>query len=204
MKKALAIIICLALIFSFAACGKNAQPEETAPASSEAESESVPASQENETLPSSAAEDNYTLGTLVTINAETPFAISGLRLDGNRSATENNGKPYATEGIRSGFYLDERISFYIDTAYSNPDSEDAKVLCLPHRPFENYENIPFDELVEEAAFCETFTGQESEEVSCFDPYVFGEEFGEGDYDVLFTYKGEIVYYIVINLTPEII
>ena len=200
MKILLAIIICLALVFSFAACGKKAQPEETVPAS-EAESESAPA-QGDETLPSSAAGDNYTLGTLVTVNGETPFVINGLRLDGNRSAGENNGRPYATEGIRSGFFLDERISFYIDTPYSNPDSEDAKVLCLPHRSFDKYENIPFDELAEEAAFCETFTGQESEEISCFDPYVFSEEFGEGDYDILFTYQDKIVYYIVINLTPE--
>jgi len=201
MKKAFAIIICLALIFSLAACGGKVQPEETEPASSEAE---ITAASETETvtLPSSAAEDNYTLGTLVTVNGETPFVINGLRLDGNRSAGENNGRPYATEGIRSGFFLDERISFYIDTPYSNPDSEDAKVLCLPHRSFNKYENIPFDELAEEAAFCETFTGQESEEISCFDPYVFSEEFGEGDYDVLFTYQGGIVYYIVINLTPE--
>ncbi len=203
MKKAFAIILCLAFVFSFAACGEKVQPEETAPASSEAESESVPASQESETLPTYSVEDNYTLGTLVTVNGETPFVINGLRLDGNRSATENNGKPYATEGIRSGFFLDERIGFYIDTPYSNPDSEDAKVLCLPHRPFDNYKNIPFDELAEEAAFCETFTGQEEPDFPCFDPYVFSEEFGEGDYDVLFTYQGEIVYYIVINLTPEI-
>ena len=54
-----------------------------------------------------------------------------------------------------------------------------------------------------AAVLGVFSGQESEETSCFDPYVFSEEFGEGDYDVLFTYQGEIAYYLVINLTPEL-
>ena len=202
MKKISAVIVCLTLMFSFAACGKETQPAETQPAPSETQSAAVP-EVTGETLPPATSEDYFILGTLVTVNGETPFVINGLRLDGNRSASENNGRPYAVQDIRSGFFLDERIAFYIDTPYSNPDSEDAKVLCLPHRPAEKYEGVSFEELAENAAFCETFTGQESDEYSCFDPYVFSEDFGEGYYDVLFTYRGEIVYLLVIYLTPEI-
>ena len=197
MKKALAILLSCILAISFAACSKKESSEST-----DVQTESTQQISNSETTAQPSNDDNYTLGSLVTVNGETPFILNGLRLDGNRSASENNGKDYATEGIRSGFFLDERIAFYLDTDYSNEDSEDVKVICVPHRPFAEYEELNYEELTEQAAFIETFYGQEDTDISCFDPYVFSEDFGDGDYDVLFTYQGDIAYYTVINLTPE--
>ena len=204
MKKTVIILLCLVLVSSFASCGKKA---ETAPVNSEPENiVSEPASETvtEQISQQTATEDNYTLGTLVTVNGDTEFVLKGLRLDGNRSAGENNGKDFATEGIRSGFWLDERISFYLDTDYSDADSEDVKVICLPHRAFTEYEKTSFEDITENAAFVETFYGMEEPDYACFDPYVFSEDFTEGDYDILFTFKGEIAYYVVINLTSETI
>lgn len=200
MRKILAVSVCLALLFALASCVSNtdeAATTTTAPVITESASP-VP----EETVTGTAAEDNYTLGTLVTVNGETDFVLRGLRLDGNRSDSELNGKDFATEDIRAGFWLDERIEFYLDTDYNNPDSEDVKVICLPHHVFSEYEKMSFDEICEQAAFIETFTAQEDAEYSCFDPYVLSDDFSQGDYDILFTYKTEIVYYTVINLTPE--
>ena len=199
MKRFTALLICAVLVFLFAACSKTG-------GESVSNDDTTSAAQQEVTATSQAIEnaesvDNYTLGTLVTVNGDTDFKLKGLRLDGNRSTAENNGKDFATEGIRSGFFLDERISFYLDTDYNNPDSEDVKIICLPHRAFEEYKKMTFDEMTEKAAFVETFTVQEAD-TACFDPYVFSEDFGEGDYDVLFTFKGEIVYYLIINLTSE--
>ncbi len=206
MKKVLSLLLCTLFVLSFAACSKNKTENATTQETDTpiAQKTDAPATQQAETAVGTSnpnTVDNYTLGALVTINGETEFKLNGLRLDGNRSAPENNGKDTATTGIRSGFFLDERIEFYLDTDYRKPDSEDVKVLCVKHRPYSEYSDISFDSLLEEAAFTETFTEQPAD-ASCFDPYVFSENFGEGNYDVLFTYKGEIVYYIVIQLTPE--
>ena len=201
MKKGLALLLCAVLVCALAACSKAATEKETVPAG---ETETAQAQTETTevTTQATASVDNYTLGTLVTVNGNTPFKLNGLRLDGNRSATENNGKDFATENIRAGFWLDERIAFYLDTDYNNPDSEDVKVVCVPHRDITEYAEMTFDAILEEAAFVETFTGQENPEEPCFDPFVFGEDFEEGDYDLLFTYQGNIAYYMVINLTSE--
>lgn len=199
MKRIIAAFICFAFLFVLASCGsKTDEPATDTTAPEITENNSF----QYETVTGVYAEDNYTLGTLVTVNGETDFVLRGLRLDGNRSAGELNGKDFATEGIRSGFWLDERIEFYLDTDYNNPDSEDVKVICLPHHVFSEYEGMSFDEISEQAAFIETFTAQEPD-TACFEPYVFGEEYLQGDYDILFTYKTEIVYYTVINLTQEV-
>jgi len=198
MKRWIVLLLCAAFLATFAACAKTQGGSETETTdggntTQEATSEAVSQSPEST--------DNYTLGTLVTVNGNTPFKLNGLRLDGNRSASENNGKEFATQGIRAGFFLDERIAFYLDTDYRAPESEDVKVVCVPHRDFAEYEKMSFDAIAEKAAFTEIFTEQPAD-ASCFDPYVSSEDFKEGDFDVLFTYQGEIVYYIVINLTPE--
>ena len=78
------------------------------------------------------------------------------------------------------------------------------MVCVPHRNITEYAEMTFDAITEEAAFVETFTGQEDPEWPCFEPYVQPNDFEEGDYDVLFTYQGKITYYLVINLTPEIV
>ncbi len=199
MKKFLALLLSLALVLCiFAACGKSSEEEPVTTTKAAAQNTGEP---ESESVSQNTTVENYTLGKLVAVKDDTDFVLKGLRLNGNRSYA-NNDKDYATEDIRSGFYIQERIEFFLDTTYSNPDSEDVKVVCLPHRDFAEYEKMSFDEIAEKAAFVEIFTGMEDADSACFEPYV-SSDFEPGDYDVLFTYKGEITYYIVINFTPEI-
>ena len=62
--------------------------------------------------------DTMALGKLYFVNVEEDKqpVMTGLTLFGNRCGTEAfNHKPYATEGIRSVFELDEWIEFYPET-----------------------------------------------------------------------------------------
>lgn len=207
MKKLIAFLLAATLVFSFSACGgKNEEPSPVPVESVQPNQEEhtvEPETVEEVTVSESVGnetEDIYVTGVLVKTADEPEFVLSGLRLDGNRSNQDENGKDFAKAGIRNEFFLDERIEFYLDTDYIS-ETDDVKVVCLPHHPFDEYADMSFDEITEGAAFVETFYVQEPD-VECFNPYVFSENFTEGDYDILFTYKGEIVYYTVITLTSE--
>lgn len=208
MKKLIAFLLTATLVFSLSACGGKKEEPATAPVESvqpneeehTVEPETVQPTEGVSESVGNESEDIYVTGVLVKTADEPEFVLSGLRLDGNRSNPEENGKDFAKAGIRNEFFLDERIEFYLDTDYIS-ETDDVKVVCLPHHPFDEYTDMSFDEIAEGAAFIETFYGQ-VDDTSCFDPYVFSEDFSEGDYDVLFTYKGKIVYYTIITLTPE--
>ena len=109
-----------------------------------------------------------------------------------------NGEKIPDEILKA--FTDENI---IKQAF-NVNFERVCLICLPHRAFTEYEKTSFEDITENAAFVETFYGMEEPDYACFDPYVFSEDFTEGDYDILFTFKGEIAYYVVINLTSETI
>jgi hypothetical protein len=148
-----------------------------------------------------AAEDSFVLGKLVTVNDGTPFRIDGLRLDGNLTDEEKNGRLPDTYGIRSNFVLNEKISFFIDTDYRNDDAEDVKTLCLKHRAFSRYRGMSAKELKEESAFIERFRAAD-EDMPNFRASVSDKKFDSGDYDIIFTYKGSIVYYVVVHIADK--
>ena len=111
---------------------------------------------------------------------------------------------YKKEGINSSFYLNEHIEMYLDTKY-NGSASNVKVLITPHKTVEELEKMSISELTtlaeEKGAVLDYQTPDEENYKYIGDPYVNG-DYPEGKYDILFTYKGKLAYFININLTKE--
>ena len=167
-------------------------------------------------------EYNYIDGKLTQIVDEegnpkqTDFVIDGIILVGNRHEyrPENSTEEiidylvkqgYNKEGLNKDFYLGEWIEFYIDTKYSKP-VDDVKIIVAPHKTVEELEKLSLAKLEELATENGGFvldykTPEESEHKLVGSGYVH-QDYKEGKYDILFTYKGKLAYFININLTKE--
>ena len=147
---------------------------------------------------------------------QTDFVIDGIILVGNRHEylPENSTEEiidylvkqgYNKEGLNKDFYLGEWIEFYIDTKYSKP-VDDVKIIVTPHKTVEELEKLSLAKLEELATENGGFvldykTPEESEHKLVGSGYVH-QDYKEGKYDILFTYKGKLAYFININLTKE--
>ena len=178
----------------------------------------------NGTTPSNDKyEYNYFDGKLTQIVDEegnpkqTNFVIDGIILVGNRHSyegipAEDEGvidalvkKGYNKDGINTSFYLNEYIQFYIDTKYSG-SANDVKILVTPHKTVEELEKMSLTKLEELATenggfVLEYKTPDENEHKYVGEGYV-NMDYPEGKYDILFTYKGKLAYFINVNLTKE--
>lgn len=168
-------------------------------------------------------EYNYRDGVLTQIVDEkgnpkqTDFIINGIILIGNRhsyaglspSSSETidvlASEGYKKEGINSSFYLNEYIEFYIDTDYSGPTS-DIKVLITPHKTVEELEKMSISKLeklaLENGGAVMEYTNPDRDNYNYIGEVYVDMNYPEGKYDILFTYKGEIAYFININETKE--
>ena len=146
---------------------------------------------------------------------QTEFVIDGIILIGNRHGyydtddTEtilNNfvKQGYKKEGINSSFYQNEHIEMYLDTKY-NGSTSNVKVLITPHKTVEELEKMSISELTtlaeEKGAVLDYQTPDEENSKYIGDPYV-NADYPEGKYDILFTYKGKLAYFINVNLAKE--
>ena len=143
------------------------------------------------------------------------FIINGLILIGNRHSYEvSNGeetiesfvkKGYQTKGINSSFYLNEYIEFYIDTDYSGSTS-DVKIITVPHKSVEEYEKMSLSKLedfsLENGGFVLEYKEPDKDNYKYVDNGYVNIDNKEGKYDILFTYKGKLAYYLPITLTKE--
>ena len=148
---------------------------------------------------------------------QTDFVLDGIILVGNRHSyegvdPESEGfmnklvaKGYKKEDIYSDFYLNEWIEFYIDTKYSKAAS-DVKVLVTPHKTVEELEKMSYSNLEELATdnggFVLDFNTPDAQNYMYFGEGYVNMDYPEGKYDILFTYKGKLAYFININLTKE--
>ena len=215
MKKNLLIgVLALVMCFTLVGCGKtesnnNIQDNSNA---------------NNGTASSNGKyEYNYFDGKLTQIVDEegnpkqADFVIDGIILVGNRHSYEGiqaDGegvidafvkKGYNKDGINTSFYLNEYIDFYIDTKYSKP-VDDVKILVVPHKTVEELEKMSYSKLVELANdnggfVLEYKTPEENNYKYVGNGYVH-QDYPEGKYDILFTYKGKLAYFINVNLTKE--
>ncbi|MBQ6817493.1 MAG: hypothetical protein IJO27_03585 [Bacilli bacterium] len=166
-------------------------------------------------------EYTYKDGTLTQIVDEegnpkqTDFVIDGIILIGNRHGyydTDDTDtilnhfvkQGYKKEGINSSFYQNEHIEMYLDTKY-NGSTSNVKVLITPHKTVEELEKMSISELTtlaeEKGAVLDYQTPDEENSKYIGDPYV-NADYPEGKYDILFTYKGKLAYFINVNLTKE--
>ena len=168
-------------------------------------------------------EYNYRDGVLTQIVDEegnpkqTDFVIDGIILVGNRHSyegvdPESEGfmnklvaKGYKKEDIYSDFYLNEWIEFYIDTKFSGAES-DVKILITPHKTVEELEKMSLSKLEELAndngGYVIDYKTPEADNYKYVGNGYVNMDYPEGKYDILFTYKGKLAYFININLTKE--
>ena len=148
---------------------------------------------------------------------QTDFVIDGIILVGNRHSyegvdPESEGfmnklvaKGYKKEDIYSDFYLNEWIEFYIDTKYSGAES-DVKILITPHKIVEELEKMSLSKLEELAndngGYVIDYKTPEADNYKYVGNGYVNMDYPEGKYDILFTYKGKLAYFINVNLTKE--
>ncbi len=140
------------------------------------------------------------------------FVINGVILIGNRHGLEGDidivdeatERGYRTEDITSSFYLNEYIAFYVAADYEGAES-DVKILATPHKTVEEYDEMTYSqilELAEEKGFVMDYQKPEQDNYYYIGENYVSIDYPEGKYDLLFMYKGNIAYYICIDLTLE--
>jgi len=139
--------------------------------------------------------------------AVTDFEIKGLIVVGNQTegagfdAQKSGG--YKTSGLKADFMLNEHITLHAEGITGN--TEDLKIICLPHREMADYILKSADELTQiaetEGAYVNASGPDAERDNEIVDFYVGPiEERKAGSYDILFVYKGKLAYYLPIELS----
>ena len=139
------------------------------------------------------AEDSMELGKLYFMNlkeGEQPI-MTGLSLFGNRcGSVDFNKKPYAAEGIRSVFELDEWIEFYPKTNAKTG----VKVMVFKHKSDQSFysKNALNDETPGYILEIDLNKDPDAEETSHWGSfYLHPEEVEPGYYDFVFIYGNKV-------------
>lgn len=140
----------------------------------------------------SQAKDTMVLGKLYFVNlkeGEQPV-MTALRLYGDRCGSgEFNNKPYAAEGIRSVFELNEWIEFHPQAAAGSG----IKVMVFAHKADQAFylENPLNDETPGYVLECDLNKDPEEENNHWGSFYLHPEEVDPGWYDFVFLYKDKV-------------
>ena len=138
-------------------------------------------------------QDTTVLGKLYFVNlkeGEKPV-MTGLSLSGNRCGNEAfNSKPFAAEGIRSVFELDEWIEFHPKASVGGG----IKVMVFKHKADQSlYLKKPLNDktpgYVQEHDLNKDPEAEETQHWGSF--YLHPEEVAPGYYDFVFLYKGKV-------------
>ena len=141
----------------------------------------------------SEIQDTMVLGKLYFVGqkeGEQPI-MTALSLFGNRCGSESfNNKPYATEGIRSVFELDEWIEFHPKAQAESG----IKVMVFAHKADQGfYQKNALNEktpgYVQECGLNKDPEGEETSHWGSF--YLHPEEVVPGYYDFVFVYKNKV-------------
>ena len=139
------------------------------------------------------AQDEMVLGKLNFVNlkeGKQPL-MKALSLAGNRcGSVDFNNKPYATEGIRSVFELDEWIEFHPQTIAVTG----IKVMVFKHSADQGFylKNALNDETPGFVLECELNKDPDADETSHWGSfYLHPEEFNPGYYDFVFVYDNKV-------------
>lgn len=138
-------------------------------------------------------ENSMELGKLYFVNLKEgeQSIMTGLRLFGNRCGSDDfNKKPYAVEGIRSVFELDEWIEFYPQTNAKTG----IKVMVFKHKADQGFylKNILNDETPDYIQELDIKIEPDAEETSAWGSfYLHPEEVEPGYYDFVFIYDNKV-------------
>ena len=139
------------------------------------------------------AENSVELGKLYFVNLKEgeQSIMTGLRLFGNRCGSDDfNKKPYAVEGIRSVFELDEWIEFYPQTNAKTG----IKVMVFKHKDDQGFylKNTLNDETPDYIQELDIKIEPDAEETSNWGSfYLHPEEVEPGYYDFVFIYDNKV-------------
>lgn len=149
-------------------------------------------------------QDSTVLGKLYFVNlkeGEKPV-MTGLSLFGNRCGTEDfNNKPYATEGIRSVFELNEWIEFH---PQSNATTG-IKVMVFKHKADQGFylKNALNDKTPGYVQECELNKDPDAEATYHWGSfYLHPEEVSSGFYDFVFLYNNKVIATMPTRFYPE--
>ena len=158
-----------------------------------------------------------TVGTVLADDGQTPlvpdFSIPGMILRGNRqdetNATDLAGA-YRLTGLKSDYYFNEWIEFYIDPAGQPPLPTAWKVACLPHREMDEYKALSGAQIEELANASYGFVIDMGNQPQSIDEtsgkayfgngYVNADANLPGIWDLLFLKDGRPAQYMTINLS----
>ena len=232
MKKKVILIICLILVlaiglFIVTGCGnkteENKVTKNTQTTQKNEDASNTIGNNANNTTTSNNKKYEYTYkdGVLTPIVDEegnpkqTDFVIDGIILIGNRHEYDRDDtmeyieyfakQGYKKEGINSSFYLNEWIEMYIDTKYAGSES-DVKILITPHKTVEELEKMSLTKLeelaTENGGYVIDYQTPEADNYKHVGAGYVNQDYKEGKYDILFTYKGKLAYFININEIKE--
>ena len=226
MKKKVILTICLIVVlvlglFVLTGCG-NSKEETVITNTQTTQKEEVTTNEEKTTTDNSESAYTYKDGVLTPIVDEdgnpkqTDFVIDGIILVGNHHEYREDDTSmgiieylaedgYKKEDINKDFYLGEWIELYVDTDYTGKDSN-VKILITPHKTVEELEKMSLTELEdlanENGGYVIDYAKPDPENHNYVGNGYVSPDSPEGKYDVLFTYKGKLAYYINVNLTTE--
>lgn len=147
----------------------------------------------NNAANTSQIQETMVLGKLYFVNVkegEKPI-MTALSLFGNRCGSESfNHKPYAAEGIRSVFELDEWIEFYPQASAGSG----IKVMVFKHQEDQGFYlksslNDKTPDYIQELDLNKDPEGDETSHWGSF--YLHPEEVEPGYYDFVFIYKNKV-------------
>ena len=218
MKKILSACICIIMAVSMVACGSSSSSSDSKSTSSKSSaSSSADSKSDGGNSGDSSGQDlskyKFNKGELVRITddnnepAVEDFEIKGLIVVGNQTegagfdAQKSGG--YKTSGLKADFMLNEHITLHAEGITGN--TEDLKIICLPHREMADYILKSADELTQiaetEGAYVNASGPDAERDNEIVDFYVGPiEERKAGSYDILFVYKGKLAYYLPIELS----
>ena len=218
MKKILSACICIIMAVSMVACGSSSSSGDTKSTSSKSSaSSSADSKSDGGNSGDSSGQDlskyKFNKGELVRITddnnepAVADLEIKGLIVAGNQTegagfdAQKSGG--YKTSGLKADFMLNEHITLHAEEITGN--TEDLKIICLPHREMADYILKSADELTQiaetEGAYVNASGPDTERDNEIVDFYVGPiEERKAGSYDILFVYKGKLAYYLPIELS----
>ena len=218
MKKILSACICIIMAVSMVACGSSSSSSDSKSTSSKSSaSSSADSKSDGGNSGDSSGQDlskyKFNKGELVRITddnnepAVADFEIKGLIVVGNQTegagfdAQKSGG--YKTSGLKADFMLNEHISLHAEEITGN--TENLKIICLPHREMADYILKSADELTQiaetEGAYVNASGPDAERDNEIVDFYVGPiEERKAGSYDILFVYKGKLAYYLPIELS----
>ncbi|GEM_PF-4292919 len=218
MKKILSACICIIMAVSMVACGSSSSSSDSKSTSSKSSaSSSADSKSDGGNSGDSSGQDlskyKFNKGELVRITddnnepAVADLEIKGLIVAGNQTegagfdAQKSGG--YKTSGLKADFMLNEHITLHAEGITGN--TENLKIICLPHREMADYILKSADELTQiaetEGAYVNASGPDAERDNEIVDFYVGPiEERKAGSYDILFVYKGKLAYYLPIELS----